>query len=260
MGWCRCPSEQASCAVDPWPGLRTQYLLHDPEPVHPPMFVKICGIRTGEEASAALDCGATALGFLVGLTHRAEDRIGEADARGIVRGLPTGAEAVLVTHFIDPRRVAELAASIGANTIQVHGEMALPDLRRLRALASGGARLLKAVHVVSGEEALGRALDYAADADALVLDTRTADRLGGTGRTHDWLISAQIVAAVAPLPVYLAGGLRPENVVEAIGRVRPAGVDVNSGVEDASGWKDVAKMRAFVACARAGLLGHRGAT
>jgi Cupin domain len=70
---------------------------------HPPMLVKICGIRTGEEASAALDCGATALGFLVGLTHRAEDRIGEADARGIVRGLPTGAEAVLVTHFYRPQ-------------------------------------------------------------------------------------------------------------------------------------------------------------
>jgi phosphoribosylanthranilate isomerase len=215
-------------------------------------FVKICGIRTGEEASAALDCGATALGFLVGLTHRAEDRIGEADARGIVRGLPTGAEAVLVTHLLDPARVAELAASIGANTIQVHGEMALPDLRRLRALAPGGTRLLKAVHV-TGEDALRRALDHAGNADALVLDTRTADRLGGTGQTHDWSVSARIVAAVSPVPVYLAGGLTPENVGEAVARVRPARVDVNSGVEDAGGHKDMPKMRAFVERARAAL-------
>ena len=147
---------------------------------------------------------------------------------------------------------------MGTSTIQVHDDMAIPDLRRLRALAPG-ARLLKAVHV-TGEEALGHALAYAAVADALVLDSRTADRLGGTGRTHDWSVSARIVAAVAPLHVYLAGGLTPENVAEAVERVRPAGVDVNSGVEDAHGRKDAAKMRAFVERSRAGLPGHRAAT
>jgi phosphoribosylanthranilate isomerase len=222
------------------------------------VFVKVCGIRSWEEADAALDCGATALGFLVGLTHRAEDGIGEAEARAIVRRLPGHAEPVLVTHLLDPERVAELAASIGARTAQVHGDMTAADLRRLRALAPG-ARLLKAVHV-TGDDALGHALSYAPDADALVLDSRTADRLGGTGRPHDWSISARIVDAVAPLPVYLAGGLRPENVVEAVARVRPAGVDVNSGVEDTNGRKDTAKMRAFVARAGAALRADRGAT
>jgi phosphoribosylanthranilate isomerase len=222
------------------------------------VFVKVCGIQTPDEASAALAYGATALGVLVGLTHRAEDEIGEAEARAIVRRLPAHAEAVLVTHLPDPDRVAALAASIGARTVQVHGDMAVADLRRLRALSSE-ARLLKAVHV-TGDDALGRALSYAAHADALVLDSRTADRLGGTGRTHDWSISARIVDAVAPLPVYLAGGLRPENVAEAVARVRPAGVDVNSGVEDANGRKDAERMRDFVACARAGLPGRRGAT
>ena len=221
-------------------------------------FVKICGLQTWEEASAALDCGATALGFLIGLTHRAEDGIDAATACGIVERLPAGAEAVLVTHLRDPGRVAYLAASIAARTIQVHDAMAVPDLRRLRALAPG-ARLLKAVHV-TGEDAVGHALVHAVVADALVLDSRTAHRLGGTGRTHDWSVSARIVAAVAPLPVYLAGGLRPENVAEAIARVRPAGVDVNSGVEDAGGRKDTAKMRAFVDRARTGLRADRGVT
>src|ERR671917_2934618 len=221
-------------------------------------FVKMCGIQSFEEARAALACGATALGFLVGLTHRAEDGIDATTAHGIVRRLPVGAEAVLVTHLRDPERVADLAASVGTSAIQVHDDMTIPDLRRLRALAPG-ARLLKAVHV-TGEDALGHALAYAAVADALVLDSRTADRLGGTGQTHDWTISARIVAAVAPLPVYLAGGLRPENVAEAFARVCPAGVDVNSGVEDASGRKDLERMRAFVGRARAGLLGRRDAT
>ena len=160
------------------------------------MFVKICGIRTREEASAALDCGATALGFLVGLTHRAEDRIGEAEARGIVRRLPTGAEAVLVTHLTTPSgwRNSRRRSAPHRPSPRRYGA------RRLAAAAHagpGGARLLKAVHV-TGEDALRRALDYAADADALVLDTRTADRLGGTGQTHDWSVSARIVAAVSP--------------------------------------------------------------
>jgi phosphoribosylanthranilate isomerase len=162
-------------------------------------FVKVCGIQSFEDASTALDCGATALGFLLGLTHRAEDGIGEAEARSIVRCLPAKAEAVLVTHLRDPERVAALAASVGTRAIQVHDDMTVPDLRRLRALVPG-MRLLKAVHV-TGDAALGHALAYTAAADALVLDTRTADRLGGTGQTHDWSVSARVVAAAAPLPV-----------------------------------------------------------
>jgi phosphoribosylanthranilate isomerase len=167
-------------------------------------FVKICGIQTHDEAHAALACGATALGFLVGLTHRAEDRIDAATARSIVGRLPVEAEPVLVTHLLDPERVAALAATVGARTIQVHGDMTISDLRRLRASAPG-ARLIKAVHV-TGEDALGRALAYAGAADALVLDSRSADRLGGTGLTHDWSISRRIVEVVSPVPVYLAGG------------------------------------------------------
>src|SRR3712207_3463682 len=86
------------------------------------VFVKVCGIQTWEEAVAALDCGATALGFLVGLTHRAEDEIDTAAARGIVRRLPAGMEVVLVTHLLEPEQVAELAFAAGTRTIQVHGD------------------------------------------------------------------------------------------------------------------------------------------
>jgi phosphoribosylanthranilate isomerase len=106
-----------------------------------------------------------------------------------------------------------------------------------------------------GDPALVRARAYAEVADAILLDSRTADRLGGTGRTHDWAVSARIVAALVPLPAYLAGGLTPGNVAAAIARVRPAGVDVNSGVEDAAGRKDPARLRAFIAAARSALSG-----
>ncbi|MDI3305748.1 MAG: phosphoribosylanthranilate isomerase [Acetobacteraceae bacterium] len=217
----------------------------------PAPFLKICGIRTPGEAALALGSGATALGFLVGLTHRAEDGIGAAQAAGIIRGLPPGAETVLVTHLLDPEAIARLAAATGTGTVQVHGDLPVEDVRRLRALLPG-RRLIKAVHV-TGPEAVRHALAHATAADALLLDSRTADRLGGTGRVHDWSVSRAIVQAVSPLPVYLAGGLRPGNVEEAIRTVRPAGVDANSGVEDASGAKDPLKLREFLRRAAAAL-------
>jgi len=219
----------------------------------PAPFLKICGIRTPGEAALALDSGATALGFLVGLTHRAEDGIGAAQAAGIIRSLPTEAETVLVTHLLDPEAIARLAAATETGTIQVHGDLPVEDVRRLRALLPD-QRLIKAVHV-TGPEAVRHAQAHATAADALLLDSRTADRLGGTGQVHDWSVSQAIVQAVSPLPVYLAGGLQPGNVEEAIRTVRPAGVDVNSGVEDASGAKDPLKLREFLRRAGAALAG-----
>lgn len=214
-------------------------------------FIKICGLRSPAEALAAAAAGATAFGVLVGLTHRAADEIDAATARAIRAALPPGAELVLVTHRTDPASVAALAAATCARTIQVHGDMAAEGLDELRRLAPG-LRLLKAIHV-TGEGAIAAARTHASHADALLLDSRTGDRLGGTGLTHDWTISRRIVAAVAPTPVILAGGLNPGNVAAAIAAVGPVGVDVNSGVEDATGAKDLARLAAFVAAAQAAL-------
>jgi phosphoribosylanthranilate isomerase len=219
------------------------------------MFLKICGIQTPAEAEAAIAAGATAFGVLLGLTHAAEDQVTKAAACDILRAIGNRAETVMVTHLLDAAGIAALAAAIGARAIQVHGDLPPEGMRRLRALAPG-RRLIKAIHV-TGPEALGKAAAYAGSADALLLDSRTADRLGGTGRTHDWSFSRAIVQA-SPVPVYLAGGLRAGNVREAIEAVRPAGVDVNSGVEDATGAKDPMAMRDFLRAARAALEGRAG--
>lgn len=214
-------------------------------------FIKICGLRSPAEALAAVAAGASAFGVLVGLTHQAADEADAPTARAIGAALPQGAELVLVTHQTDPSVVAALAQDIGARTIQVHGDMPSEGLAELRRLARG-RRLLKAIHV-TGPEAVAVAVTFAPLADALLLDSRTTDRLGGTGQTHDWTISRRIVEAVAPVPVILAGGLNPGNVAVAIAAVRPAGVDVNSGVEDAAGAKDPARLAAFVSAAWAAL-------
>ena len=206
-------------------------------------FIKICGLRSYEEARLALDCGATAFGFLVGLNYETADQISPESAADIIGKLPENAETVIVTHQTDPDKAAALARYTGAHTLQVHGDMPPAGVRQLAAVAPD-LHLIKAVHV-AGPESIETAMAYAGVAHALLLDTRTADRLGGTGRTHDWSISAQIVDAV-PIPVYLAGGLTPENISEAVERVRPAGVDVNSGVKDSAGGKDAEKVELFV--------------
>jgi phosphoribosylanthranilate isomerase len=216
-------------------------------------FIKICGLRSYDEARLAFDCGATALGFLVELNYATADRISSQSAAEIIGKLPTGTETVIVTHLTDPDKAAALARFTGAHTLQVHGDMPPAGVRQLAALAPD-LSLIKAVHV-SGLDSLETAAAYAGIAHALLLDTRTADRLGGTGRTHDWSISAQIVTTV-PIPVYLAGGLTSENVQQAIERVRPAGVDVNSGVKDSAGGKDPLKVELFVSRAL-GALGKR---
>src|SRR4051812_6283135 len=137
------------------------------------MFLKICGIQTPAEAEAAIAAGATALGVLVGLTHAAEDKVEEAAARDIIGAIDGRVETVLVTHLLDATRIAALAERIGAGAIQVHDDLAPEGMRRLRALAPD-RRLIKAIHV-TGPEALGKAATYGRFADALLLDSRTAD-------------------------------------------------------------------------------------
>ena len=109
-------------------------------------------------------------------------------------------------------------------------------------------KLIKAIHVVD-DQAVDAATALAPYIDALLLDSRTEDRIGGTGRIHDWEISKKIVAANMK-PVILAGGLTPNNIGEAIAKVKPYGVDVHTGVEDADGNRDAQKLKDFIRYAK----------
>jgi len=104
---------------------------------------------------------------------------------------------------------------------------------------------------VSYESSIAKAKEYKGAADAIALDTlnKETGARGGSGKTHDWNISKKIVESVS-IPVVLAGGLTPENVAEAIATVSPAGVDVNSGVSNPDGSKDIEKVRAFIKVAK----------
>ncbi|MQY31391.1 phosphoribosylanthranilate isomerase [Nocardia aurantia] len=213
------------------------------------MRAKICGIRSEADLRTAIRAGADAVGFICGVTHFSEDALEEEQARRLSSLTPPFVDRILVTHLVKPESIARLADSIRADTIQIHGLVTQDTVRRVRQLARG-RRIIKAVHV-TGADAVEAACETAADCDAVLLDSRTTNRLGGTGLTHDWTISAAIVRALADLgrPVILAGGLTPANVTAAIGAVAPYAVDVNSGVETPTGDKDAARCTAFAAAA-----------
>lgn len=215
--------------------------------MNPSVRVKICGISTTADLSAAVNAGANAIGLIVGTTHFSEDVVDVEQAQSLAASAPVFVSRVLVTHLTDVSRIVELADLIGADAIQAHASLGpeaaheLWHCRRTR-------KIIRTVHII-GEHSVDDADTASKYADALLLDTRTESRLGGTGLTHDWTISQRIVDRVHPLPVILAGGLAPDNVVAAIRAVRPFGVDANSRLKDPAGRKDPAACAAFVAAA-----------
>ena len=207
------------------------------------MRTKICGIRNAADARVAIEAGASAVGFLVGITHLAEDKIDPSDAREIIRMLPPFVSSVMVTHLTEADQIVDLARQLNPTTIQIH-DYVDPSVAEAVKKSLGWIKTIKAIPVVDRVEALELVKAYQGVCDALLLDSVTKGRIGGTGKTHDWTISKEIIEA-SQLPVFLAGGLNPDNVAEAARFVRPYGVDVNSGVE-LHGYKDAALVRRFI--------------
>ena len=225
-----------------------------------PLRVKLCGIRSRADLAIALNAGADAVGFIVGARHRTEDALSAEAAAALVAGLPPFVSSVMVTHLQQATPIVDLARRVGATTLQLQDALAPEELQAIRR-ALPGVKLIKAVHVGmreagagkadpnAGPQALAEALAIEPLVDALLLDSRTADRIGGTGLPHDWSISRRIVVQ-CKRPVILAGGLRPENLQAALQAVQPAGVDVNSGIEVGGGHKDPQRAEAFLRICR----------
>ncbi|MCH2470424.1 MAG: phosphoribosylanthranilate isomerase [Gemmatimonadetes bacterium] len=199
------------------------------------MLIKICCIQNDTEVEMAAAAGATHVGLVAAMPSGpgpiAADRIAE-----IVGAVPTGVTAVLLTAHTDADSIIGHARTTGVTAVQIVGEVPA-DVRLSIKAAAGSIDILQVVHV-GGPEALEQAQPAAVGSDFVLLDSgrpsALVPELGGTGRTHDWAVSAQIVSRL-DVPVFLAGGLGPENVAEAIRTVRPAGVDLCSGIRDPAG-------------------------
>ncbi|MCL4534758.1 MAG: phosphoribosylanthranilate isomerase [Bacteroidetes bacterium] len=210
--------------------------------VRPAVKVKVCGITSLEDALAALQAGADALGFIfVPDTPRC---VAPGLVREIVEQLPPFVTKVGVFADADLEHVRETMAECGLDLAQLHGgespaycEALFPrDIKSFRVKDAGS---------------LAEMDRY--PAAAYLLDTYVAGVPGGTGRSFDWRLAR---GAAAQRPIVLSGGLTPENVAEAVRTARPYAVDVGSGVEARPGVKDHEKLRAFVQAAKAALGSH----
>jgi phosphoribosylanthranilate isomerase len=194
--------------------------------------VKICGVTNWADAKLAVDLGAHALGFNF---HAPSPRsVTPAQAWEIIRRLPPMVMAVGVFVNWPAQAVAALARALRLGTVQLHGDEPAREVREL----SGAFSVIKAQAVARGFR-LKSLAQYSA-ASALLLDGFKDGLYGGTGRTADWNLARR---ARRYGNVILAGGIRPDNVADAIVRVQPYAVDVASGVEARPGKKDAGKMR-----------------
>jgi phosphoribosylanthranilate isomerase len=214
------------------------------------MYVKICGIRRQEDALIAAELGADAIGLLVGQKHNSPDFVSATVARDIARALTPSVEPVLVTQVEDVVELERLWQESEITTVQLHSEIAPSSVEGLRGRIPH-LKIFKSVSVISADSvAYPEAFKKLVDGFVLDSVNLATNQVGGTGKTHDWSVSRQIVMRYSEVPIILAGGLNSENVRSAIERVRPFGVDVNSGTKAADGFKDPPKMEAFIAQAK----------
>jgi phosphoribosylanthranilate isomerase len=216
------------------------------------LWIKICANTTLEDARLAVEAGADAVGFVFAPSPR---RVTAAEVAAIVHHLPSTIEKIGV--FVDAT-VDEIYSTVrecGLTGVQLHCD-ADPELpAKLRAHLGPGVRILRVVHfgADAGEQAATLAVDE--NVDAVLVDSRTATAVGGTGIPFDWDAAKKSVfgktGIATKTKLIAAGGLNLENVAQAISTLHPWGVDVASGVEEIPGHKSPAKVWAFIACARA---------
>ena len=200
--------------------------------------VKICGIMNSDDLTSAIQAGADAVGFVVEI-EESRHCISAQKAADLIHKVPVYTKSVAVIHPRDVDDALRLADITRADVLQLHSMLPPSDIMELKSRIRQ-----KLVVAVAADDGGRQAKSYETVADAILLDSMVEGKLGGTGRVHDWDKSAGIVRSLQ-VPVILAGGLDPENVVQAIEKVRPYAVDVSSGTET-GGRKDPFKVRAFV--------------
>ncbi len=201
--------------------------------------VKICGITNPEDARTAVAAGADALGVVLAESPR---QVTIAQAARALAGVPAPVARVGVFVNAHPDFVAEAVERIGLTAVQFHGDESPGDC------LAAPAPVIKAMRVGT-DFALEELEPFRGTVTAFLLDATDPHKRGGTGRTFDWqLLSRNRPGGVS---FFLAGGLSPTNVAEAIRIARPFAVDVSSGIEEHPGHKDPIKIAAFMAAVRA---------
>ena len=210
-------------------------------------FIQIAGILDRAEAEILIDSGVNYLGFPLRLPVNKED-ISEEDAGKIIKALIPPNYGILITYLNLAVDIIEFCKELGCTIIQLHGAIETSELIKLK---TDFPELVIIKSLVTGKfsvDELKNIIDEQSEfIDAFITDTYNPETgaTGATGLTHDWGISRELVE-YSNKPLILAGGLTPENVYDAIIKVKPAGVDSHTGVENTDGRKDKMKVEMFL--------------
>jgi len=214
--------------------------------------VQVAGVAGRAEAGMMAEAGVDFIGFPLRLAVHDED-VSEKEAGSIIRDIQPPAHAVLITYLSRSTDIASLCRALKVAVVQLHGDISIEELIALHTLEPRLC-IIKSLIVAEGnvERLRQNVEEFSPHVAAFITDTfePVTGATGATGKTHDWSISRELVEHT-DTPVWLAGGLTPENVGSAIDLVHPAGVDAHTGVEDADGRKDAGKVTRFVTEAKA---------
>jgi phosphoribosylanthranilate isomerase len=224
----------------------------------PKTRIKICGIRTSEEIELAARYGADAVGFITEVPVESPRNLDSGTAYSLVSEVPRCLDSVLVIMPENSARGLELIEKVRPDIVQIHSKLPLSDFELIKEKTN--IPIIKTLFIAERDETSVEKvenstlvfdlleqvslLEETAVVDSILLDTGKSGKPGGTGCVHDWTLSRRIVDETR-LPIILAGGLKPENVQEAIKAVSPYAVDTASGVE-AFGKKDYLKIKSFI--------------
>lgn len=214
-------------------------------------LIQVAGIIDNAEAQMLVDAGVTYLGFPLRLGYHKED-ISEEEAGKIIRSLKPPHYGVLITYLQTAEDILKLCNKIGTRHVQLHGEITTHELANLKEL-DPALFIIKSLIVKNNNhsELKDQQISNSPYVDAFITDTYDpiTGACGATGKTHDWNVSKYLVS-ISSKPIILAGGLRSDNVRNAILSIHPAGVDVHTGVESPDGRKNPHLVRKFVSEAR----------
>lgn len=220
------------------------------------MWIKICANTNLDDAQLAAELGADAVGFVFAPSKR---QVTAAQVARITPHLPASVERVGVFPALAAEEIAETAHQAGLNAVQLHGGVSLALIRQLHKIFNGQISLIQTVHwdADTGNASATVVADHlkAIARDGLVsrvlIDAKVGSATGGTGTSFDWNAARTTLSEAATgLNLIIAGGLRHDNVAEAIRRLAPWGIDVASGVEQSPGKKSPEKLAAFIRAAR----------
>ncbi|MBF2009590.1 phosphoribosylanthranilate isomerase [Chlorogloeopsis fritschii PCC 9212] len=199
------------------------------------MRVKICGITKPEQGKAIASFGATALGFICVSTSPRYVYVEQI--RAVVALLPNNIDTIGVFANTSVEEITQIATDSGLTGVQLHADESPEFCQKLR-VNLPDVEIIKALRIRNAAD-FDKAIAYSTCVDTLLLDAYHPQQLGGTGKTLDWQILQQFNPSC---PWFLAGGLTPDNILEALNQVQPSGIDLSSGVERAPGDKDLDKV------------------